>query len=176
MGKSASFAIPAICHAPGAALVASNRGDVYSHTVGIRRESGRVWVFDLQGVTTGDRHQRATFWFNPLRNVTDLPSAAAVCGYFISAATDADSRVDAYFDGNARDLFASYMLAAALAGGDIRHVVEWLTNTQSQIAPAVLDQYGYPELARTMRGKQAVNAKTTRRLLRHGPPLSVPVG
>ncbi|WP_301850184.1 type IV secretory system conjugative DNA transfer family protein [Rhodococcus pyridinivorans] len=159
MGKSASFAIPAICHAPGAALVASNRGDVYSHTVGIRRETGRVWVFDLQGVTTGNRQQRATFWFDPLRGVTDLPSAAAVCGYFISAATDAGARVDAYFDGNARDLFASYMLAAALVGGDIRHVVEWLTNTQSQIPPAVLEQYGYPELARTMRGKQAVNAK-----------------
>ncbi|WP_241386899.1 type IV secretory system conjugative DNA transfer family protein [Rhodococcus sp. CH91] len=159
MGKSASFAIPAICHAPGAALVASNRGDVYSHTVGIRRETGRVWVFDLQGVSTGNRQQRASFWFDPLRNVTDLPSAAAVCGYFISAATDAGARVDAYFDGNARDLFASYLLAAALVGGDIRHVVEWLTNTQSQIPPAVLEQYGYPELARTMRGKQAVNAK-----------------
>ncbi|AYA27500.1 conjugal transfer protein TraD [Rhodococcus rhodochrous] len=159
MGKSASFAIPAICHAPGAALVASNRGDVYSHTVGIRRETGRVWVFDLQGVSTGNRQERASFWFNPLRTVTDLPSAAAVCGYFISAATDAGARVDAYFDGNARDLFASYLLAASLAGGDIRHVVEWLTNTQSQIPPAVLEQYGYPELARTMRGKQAVNAK-----------------
>ncbi|OLL16038.1 MULTISPECIES: type IV secretory system conjugative DNA transfer family protein [unclassified Rhodococcus (in: high G+C Gram-positive bacteria)] len=159
MGKSAGFAIPAICHAPGAALVASNRGDVYSHTVGLRRQSGRVWVFDLQGVSTGNRQQRASFWFNPLRTVTDLPSAAAVCGYFISAATDAGARVDAYFDGNARDLFASYLLAAALAGGDIRHVVEWLTHTQSQIPPAVLEQYGYPELARTMRGKQAVNAK-----------------
>ncbi|WKX01738.1 TraM recognition domain-containing protein (plasmid) [Rhodococcus aetherivorans] len=159
MGKSASFAIPAICHAPGAALVASNRGDVYSHTVGLRRETGRVWVFDLQGVSTGNRQQRATFWFDPLRTVTDLPSAAAVCGYFISAATDARARVDAYFDGNARDLFASYLLAAALAGGDIRHVIEWLTHTQSQIPPAVLEQYGYPELARTMRGKQAVNAK-----------------
>lgn len=159
MGKSASFAIPAICHAPGAALVASNRGDVYSHTVGIRRETGRVWVFDLQGVSTGNRQQRASFWFDPLRGVTDLPSAAAVCGYFISAATDAGARVDAYFDGNARDLFASYLLAAALAGGDIRHVVEWLTNTQSQIPPAVLEQHGYPELARTMRGKQSVNAK-----------------
>ncbi|WML60960.1 TraM recognition domain-containing protein [Rhodococcus sp. AH-ZY2] len=159
MGKSASFAIPAICHAPGAALVASNRGDVYSHTVGIRRQSGRVWVFDLQGVSTGNRQQRATFWFDPLRTVTDLPSAAAVCGYFVSAATDAGARVDAYFDGNARDLFASYLLAAALAGGDIRHVVEWLTHTQSQIPPAVLEQHGYPELARTMRGKQAVNAK-----------------
>ena len=159
MGKSASLAIPAICHAPGAAIVASNRGDVYSHTVGLRRQAGRVWVFDLQGVTTGDRQERASFWFNPLRTVTDLPSAAAVCGYFISAATDAGARVDAYFDGNARDLFASYLLAAALAGGDIRHVVEWLTNTQSQIPPAVLEQHGYPELARTMRGKQAVNAK-----------------
>lgn len=159
MGKSAGFAIPAICHAPGAALVASNRGDVYSHTVGIRRRSGRVWVFDLQGVSTGNRQQRASFWFDPLRTVTDLPSAAAVCGYFISAATDPGARVDAYFDGNARDLFASYLLAAALAGGDIRHVVEWLTHTQSQIPPAVLEQHGYPELARTMRGKQAVNAK-----------------
>ncbi|MGW4019405.1 type IV secretory system conjugative DNA transfer family protein [Rhodococcus ruber] len=159
MGKSAGLAIPAICHAPGAALVASNRGDVYSHTVGLRRETGRVWIFDLQGVSTGNRQERASFWFDPLRTVTDLPSAAAVCGYFISAATDAHARVDAYFDGNARDLFASYLLAAALAGGDIRHVIEWLTHTQSQIPPAVLEQHGYPELARTMRGKQAVNAK-----------------
>lgn len=159
MGKSASLAIPAICHAPGGAIVASNRGDVYSHTVGIRRKSGRVWLFDLQGVTTGNRAEHATFWFNPLRYVTDIPSAAAVCGYFISAATDANARVDAYFDGNARDLFASYMLAAALADGDVRHVFEWLTDTQSQIPAFVLEQRGYPDLARTMRGKQSVNAK-----------------
>lgn len=159
MGKSATLGIPAICYAPGFVLATSNKEDVYTHTLYLRKQVGRVWLFDLEGVTTGDRRQRATFWFNPLRRVDDLPSARVVCDYFISAATDSAARVDAYFDGAARDLFGSYLLAAALAGGDLRHVVDWLRETQSQIPVKVLDQHGYPDLANTMQSKQSVNAK-----------------
>lgn len=159
MGKSQALAIPAACYAPGALIATSNKKDIYTHTLYPRKRTGRVWLFDLQGVTSGNKGERASFWFNPLRQVADLPSAKVVGDYFVSAATDEGARVDAYFDGNARDLFGSYILAATLAGGDMRHVVEWLTNTQSQIPTAVLEQLGYPDLAATMRGKQQVNAK-----------------
>ncbi|MFD4184049.1 type IV secretory system conjugative DNA transfer family protein, partial [Rhodococcus sp. NPDC058514] len=156
MGKSQALAIPAIGYAPGALIATSNKKDIYTHTLYLRKQMGRVWLFDLQGVTTGNPRERATFWFNPLRQVFDLPSAKVVGDYFVSAATDDNAKVDAYFDGNARDLFGSYILAAALAGGDMRHVVEWLTNTQSQIPPVILEQFGYPDLANTMRGKQQI--------------------
>lgn len=159
MGKSAALAIPAACYAPGALIATSNKKDLYTHSLYLRRQKGRVWLFDLQGVTTGNPQQRAAFWFNPLRPVVDLPSAKVVGDYFVSAATDEGSKVDSYFDGNARDLFGAYILAASLVGGDIRHVVEWLTNTQSQVPVAVLREYGYPDLAATMLGKQQVNAK-----------------
>ncbi|WP_245814080.1 type IV secretory system conjugative DNA transfer family protein [Rhodococcus marinonascens] len=159
MGKSATLAIPAMCYAPGFLLGTSNKPDIYTHTLYLRKQMGRVWLFDLQGVTTGDRRERPSFWFNPLRGVDDLPSARVVCDYFISAATDDNARVDAYFDGAARDLFGSYVLAAALVGGDLRHVVDWLRETQSQIPVQVLAQNGYPDLAATMQGKQNVNAK-----------------
>jgi type IV secretory pathway TraG/TraD family ATPase VirD4 len=159
MGKSATLAIPAICYAPGFCLGTSNKPDIYTHTLYLRKQMGKVWLFDLEGVTTGNRREKATFWFNPLRRVDDLPSARVVCDYFISAATDDNARVDAYFDGAARDLFGSYLLAAALAGGDLRHVVDWLRETQSQIPVKVLAQNGYADLANTMQSKQSVNAK-----------------
>lgn len=159
MGKSATLAIPAMCYAPGFALGTSNKDDIYTHTLYLRKQMGRVWLFDLEGVTTGNRRERASFWFNPLRRVDDLPSARVVCDYFISAGTDTDARADAYFDGAARDLFGSYLLAAALAGGDLRHVVDWLRETQSQIPVKVLAQNGYADLANTMQSKQSVNAK-----------------
>ncbi|MGW4482103.1 type IV secretory system conjugative DNA transfer family protein [Rhodococcus triatomae] len=159
MGKSAALAIPAACSAPGALIATSNKKDIYTHSLHTRQQTGTVWLFDLQGVTTGHPQQRATFWFNPLGPVVDLPSANTVGDYFVSAATDEGSRVDSYFDGNARDLFGAYILAAALIGGDIRHVVEWLTNTQSQVPVEILRNYGYPDLADTMIGKQQVNAK-----------------
>ncbi|BAE46270.1 type IV secretory system conjugative DNA transfer family protein [Rhodococcus erythropolis] len=159
MGKSATLAIPAMCYALGFALGTSNKPDIYTHTLYLRKQMGRVWLLDLEGVTTGNRRERASFWFNPLRRVDDLPSARVVCDYFISAATDGGGKADAYFDGAARDLFGSYMLAAALAGGDLRHVVDWLRETQSQIPVKVLAQNGYSDLANAMRSKQAVNAK-----------------
>ncbi|MGB3673999.1 MAG: TraM recognition domain-containing protein [Candidatus Nanopelagicales bacterium] len=159
MGKTTALAIPAACYAPGALVATSNKKDLYTHTAYLREQMGSVWLFDLQGVTTGNPREVATFWFNPLRQVTDLPSAKVVCDYFVSAATDENARVDAYFDGAARDLFGSYVLAAAVAGGDMRHVVDWLRETQSQVPVAILDQHGYPDLANAMRGKQRINAK-----------------
>ncbi|MCE5292026.1 MAG: TraM recognition domain-containing protein [Nocardiaceae bacterium] len=159
MGKTAALAIPAACAAPGALVATSNKKDLYTHTAGVRSVQGRVWLFDLQGVTTGNPRSRATFWFNPLLPVVDLPSAKVVGGYFISSAVAENARVDAYFDGNARDLLGSYILAAALASGDLRHVVEWLIDTQSRVPVTVLETHGYRGLAETMRGKQAVNAR-----------------
>lgn len=159
MGKSAALAIPAMCYAPGAAIGTSNKKDIYTHTLYLRKQMGSVWLFDLQGVTTGNPRERATFWFNPLRPVHDLPTARVVCDYFISAATDESAKVDAYFDGAARDLFGSYVLAAALVGGDMRHVVDWLRATQSQIPVEILAANGYRDLANAMRSKQNVNAK-----------------
>ena len=159
MGKSVSLAIPAMCYALGFLLGTSNKPDVYTHTLYLRKKMGRVWLLDLQGVTTGNRREPASFWFNPLRRVDDLPSAKVVCDYFISAATDSEARGDAYFTHASHDLFASYVLAAALVGGDLRHVMDWLRETQSQVPVRILAQNGYGDRANTMRSKQAVNAK-----------------
>lgn len=159
MGKSAALAIPAMCYAPGAVIGTSNKKDIYTHTLYLRKQMGSIWLFDLQGVTSGNSRERASFWFNPLRPVHDLPTARVVCDYFISAATDEGAKVDAYFDGAARDLFGSYVLAAALVGGDMRHVIDWLREDQTQIPVVVLAANGYPDLANAMRSKQNVNAK-----------------
>lgn len=159
MGKSAALAIPAMCYAPGAAIGTSNKKDIYTHTLYLRKQMGSIWLFDLQGVTTGNPRERATFWFNPLRPVTDLPSAKVVCDYFVSAATEEGAKVDSYFDGAARDLFGSYVLAAALMGGDMRHVADWLRETQDQTPVLILTKNGYPNLANAMRSKQNVTEK-----------------
>lgn len=159
MGKTAGLCVPAILTAPGAVIATSNKPDIFTDTQGIRRQQGTVWLLDLQGVVTGNQQQRALFWFNPLRGVRDLPAAKHVMDCFVSAAIEPGSRPDAYFDPESRDLFGAYILAAAMAGGDLLHVTSWLRNTQSQVAPTILDENGYHDLAESMRARQRINSR-----------------
>ncbi|WP_433717322.1 type IV secretory system conjugative DNA transfer family protein (plasmid) [Nocardia sp. CA-084685] len=158
MGKTAALAIPAVLTAPGPCIATSNKPDLYSHTRLHRESVGDVWLFDLQGVTTGE-HGAASFWWNPLAPVHDLPAAKKAASYFVGAEKEDGAKVDAYFDGSAQDLLAAYMLAAALAGGDLIHAVEWMANEQSGVPAAVLRAHGEHATARMLTTKQNVTER-----------------
>lgn len=158
MGKTAAVAVPAVCSAPGACVATSNKPDIYTHTRYTRERIGKIWLFDLQGVTTGDGGGASFFW-NPLRQIHDLPSAKKVASYFVGASKEDGARVDAYFDGSAQDLLATYMLAAALAGGDLVHAVEWMANDQSTVPAAILTSHGEHAVARMLTAKQSVTER-----------------
>ncbi|MFD6401164.1 type IV secretory system conjugative DNA transfer family protein [Nocardia sp. NPDC060249] len=158
MGKTAALAIPAACAAPGALIATSNKPDLYTHTRGIREQMGTCWLFDLQGVTTGEIGQ-ASFWWNPLKPIHDLPSAKKVAAYFVGASREDGAKVDSYFDGSAKDLLAVYMLAAALGGGDLVHAIEWMASEQDTMAAHILQIHGEDAAGRTLTTKQGVTER-----------------
>lgn len=159
MGKTAALAIPAVCGAPGPCIATSNKPDIFTSTHMVRRDVGRIWLFDLQGVTSG-RPGQAAFWWNPLKQVFDLPSAKKAAAYFVGASKEDGARAaDAYFDGSAQDLLSAYMLASALAGGDMIHAVEWMAQDQSTVAASILRAHGEHAVARMLSTKQEVTER-----------------
>ncbi|MGW4370340.1 type IV secretory system conjugative DNA transfer family protein [Nocardia takedensis] len=160
-GKTMAWAIPAVLSAWGPCLATSNKPDLYRHTAHGRQQHGRLWLSDLQGVTGTPT---CGFWVNLLTQVTGLPAARKLAGFFVSAASGsasqaANAKVDSYFDGGAQELLALYMLAAALAGGDLLHVAEWLGRDQDQTPALILDAHGQSRPADRIRESQALYAR-----------------
>ncbi|WP_067473512.1 type IV secretory system conjugative DNA transfer family protein [Nocardia amamiensis] len=144
-GKTMAWAIPAVLSAWGPCLATSNKPDLYRHTVYGREQRGRVWLCDLQAVTG---RVECGFWVNLLTQVTTLPAARKLAGFFVSAASGsasqaANAKVDSYFDGGAQELLSLYLYAAACAGGDLLHVAEWLGKDQDQTPALILRHYGH---------------------------------
>ena len=164
MGKTHSVAIPAICSAPGAVVATSNKADLHHHTRLVReqrskagdRKAGRVWVSDLQGIT-GEPGQ--DWWWNPLAGVTTLAPARVLAGYFVDAAATPGSVGSSYFDDGARELLALHLLAAACVGGDLLHVLGWLSNDTTGVPERHLDAFGHDVPAMAMRRMRGLHPR-----------------
>jgi type IV secretory pathway TraG/TraD family ATPase VirD4 len=156
MGKTAAVAIPAICDAPGAVIATSNKADLHHHTRGVREAHGRVWLSDLQSIA-GDAVQ--DWWWNPLRGVTTIAPARLVAGYFVDASTTAGSVGNDYFDGGSQELLALHMLTAAAAGGDLLHVLEWLSDDTSVVPARILDERNHHAAASAVRRARGLNPR-----------------
>ncbi|MBF6094999.1 type IV secretory system conjugative DNA transfer family protein [Nocardia cyriacigeorgica] len=144
-GKTMAWAVAAVLGAWGACLATSNKPDLYRHTVYGRERRGRVWLCDLQAVTG---QPVCGFWVNLLTQVTGLPAARKLAGFFVSgsmgsASQAANAKVDSYFDGGAQELLALYVFAAACAGGDLLHVAEWLGRDQDETPALILRAHGH---------------------------------
>ena len=149
VGKSVSFAIPAILDAPGPVLVTSNKRDIVDATREVRTGAGEVWVFDPQAIA----NEPATgWWWNPLSYVTDEVKAANLAQHFASGSRAADAKTDAFFDPAARDLLAGLLLAAALDGRPITDVYEWLTRPYEDEAVGILRREDFPLTAAQVDG------------------------
>lgn len=153
MGKTVALAVRATLAAPGAAIVTSNKPDLYVATRLGRERYGRVWVFDLQAVS-GSVH--LTFWWNPLKHVATLAQARKLASFFVSASTKKDAKTDGYFDGGAQELLALYCLAAASAGGDLLHAVGWLGRDQDDTPAQILTAFGKTRAAARVKEAQGL--------------------
>lgn len=123
-GKTTSLVIPMVLAAPGAVLTTSNRRDVLDATRLPRSRSGEVWVFDPQAVAG----EEPTWWWDPLETVTTVTEARKLGGHFAAASRPPDAKRDAFFDPAGEDLLANLLLAAAVSGGTLLTVYEWLTD------------------------------------------------
>lgn len=158
-GKTMAWAIPGVLDAWGPVIATSNKPDLYRHTRygrEIVHADARIWVCDLQGVTG---RAWSSFWWNPLRHVDSLAAARRLAGFFVAASKEPGARQDAYFDGEAQELLALYLYAAALAGGDLLHAAEWLGNDQDATPRLVLQDRREPDAARRIRETQSLTAR-----------------
>ena len=144
--------IPGILDAPGWVLTTSSRRDTHDATRALREQVGRVHVFDPQGVVGQPRGM----WWNPLSFVLSGPDgpevkAQILADIFAASAIPADSKQDAYFDGEGTELLGHLLLAAAVSGKDLRAVYLWVTNPVNTEPATLLDTH-YPMSGAAVRG------------------------
>ncbi|MFC7844400.1 type IV secretory system conjugative DNA transfer family protein [Streptomyces sp. NPDC057382] len=122
-GKSAQLG-NAVIDAVGSCIVTTTRSDLYEHTHELRRQLNRpVWVFNagVSGVPN-------TVRWNLVAGCEDPATAIRRAGYILAASTSGDDMENASFwEGHSFTVLSSYLMAAALADGDLMTVRRWVT-------------------------------------------------
>ena len=143
-GKSASLACHAL-DAPGALLVTSTRTDLLENTGPVRLLKGRVDVFNPTGLGGLD----STVRWSPLAGCTDLGTAHRRAADLIPTSFGEGERWDA----QARSLLAVLMHAAALSGGTLATVLDWVSPADSVAREQVLIALKASPSARTLQSE-----------------------
>ena len=124
MGKSAQLG-NAVIDAAGSVVVTSTRGDLYENTHQLRREHNRpVWTFNagVSGVPN-------TLRWNLVEGCEDASAAIRRAGYILAASASGEDMENASFwEGHSFTVLSSYLMAAALKGGDLMTVRRWVTS------------------------------------------------
>ncbi|RRQ14154.1 hypothetical protein CXF46_10885 [Corynebacterium bovis] len=158
-GKTQSLVTRLICEAPGSVLATSSKADIVDLTLGVRQKVGQTWVFDPQNIASSEP---ARWWWNPLRGITTPAAAKGLASYFADGVRPAGARRDGYFDPESERVFGAYILAAALAGGDMGHVFDWLLSpTATQLPADILRVHGLDMAARS--AEQTANLTSRQR-------------
>jgi type IV secretion system protein VirD4 len=152
--KTSALVVPAVLSAPGPVITTSNKVDVYSLTVGMRSQMGRVFVLDPQGIAGAEQNpgiQR--WWWNALAGIRDMADAQYLVGHFSRTVGSGHERADPYFTRGAERLLGQLMVAAAVSGPrySLRNVRRWLA-TQSEEPVGLLHGSGMPDMAEGLQG------------------------
>ena len=145
--KTSALVVPAVLSAPGPVITTSNKVDAYTLTVHGRTQVGRVFVMDPQGIA----HTIQDWWWDPLRAVRDMATAAQLATHFIATVGGGSERADPYFTPASARLLAQHLLAAATAPArSLRDVRAWLA-TRAEEPADLLEEAGLPEVATSLR-------------------------
>lgn len=148
--KTTALAVPAVLHAPGAAVATSNKSDLWATTAAMRAEHGRVWVFDPQQIA----HVAQDWWWNPLTVIRDVESAHRLADHFVQQIRS-ENQGDDFWSMGALDLLTSLILAAACSAGTLLDVQRWLSDSTSRVPAGILHNAGYLASSRALTGRQA---------------------
>ena len=145
--KTSALVVPAVLSAPGPVVTTSNKVDVYTLTVGLRAQIGRVFVLDPQRICGAEQ----TWWWNPLAGITDMADAQYLVTHFSQTVGAGHERADPYFTKGAERLIGQLFVAAAHSGRTLRDVLDWLA-TRSEAPVGLLRRAGLPAVARGLQG------------------------
>ena len=145
--KTSALVVPAVLSAVGPVVTTSNKVDVYTLTVGLRAQVGRVFVLDPQRICGAEQ----TWWWNPLAGITDMADAQYLVTHFSQTVGAGHERADPYFTKGAERLIGQLFVAAAHSGATLRDVLDWLA-TRSEAPVGLLRRAGLPAVARGLQG------------------------
>lgn len=154
-GKTSCVCVPQIVEAPGAVIATSNKRDIVDLTRGPRSRKGVVWVHDAQNIIG----EEPSWWWNPLSFVRDMERAEALRDIFISSASSAGAKQDAYFESDGKRLLSHMFFAAAVANKPITDVFVWAQDPDDKTPRNDLHEAGYPQLAEALDGIQSLTPK-----------------
>lgn len=157
-GKTSCVCVPQIVETKGPVLATSNKVDLPDMTRGPRSEVGFCWVQDPQQIVG----EKPTWWWDMLSFVRDKETAEKLADVFITSATEAGARQDAYFGSAGRDVLVQLLMAAALDGRPITDVYTWVfdpDNTRTDNPAKILIDYGQRDMAIALQRTQQLTPK-----------------
>lgn len=160
-GKTSCVCVPQIIETAGPVLATSNKRDIVDLSRGPRSQLGVVWVHDVQDIIG----EAPSWWWNPLSFVNDIETASKITDIFITSATSAGSKQDAYFESAGKETLARMFLAAALGRRSIEEVFRWGNNPDptsivGTVDPAkLLAEHGEIAHAEALRATQNLTPK-----------------
>ncbi len=157
-GKTTGSVVRHVLEAPGPAVMTSNKVDGVKEVLAGRKRMGDAWVYDPTQVYR--REPRPDFIYDPLWDVEDLTTAQELAAIFEASTKDADSKSDAQFDSQGRDLFAYALLAAKLDGMGLGQVYSWITKQEHAEIRAIMQRHGQTGPASALVGLQGQPDKT----------------
>jgi type IV secretory pathway TraG/TraD family ATPase VirD4 len=157
-GKTTGSVVRHVLEAPGPAVMTSNKVDGVKEVLAGRKRMGDAWVYDPTQVYR--REPWPDFIYDPLWDVEDLTTAQELAAIFEASTKDADSKSDAQFDSQGRDLFAYALLAAKLDGIGLGQVYSWITKQEHAEIRAIMQRHGQTGPASALVGLQGQPEKT----------------
>lgn len=155
-GKTTCWVVPRILQAPGAVVATSNKRDIVDITRTMRAKVGRVWIFDPQGICDAPR----SWWWNPLRQVTNAVEAKDLAQVFVDSTRAANATTNAYFDGAAQDVITALLLAGGRGDKTLRDVYRWVTNPDDREPLRILERAGEAMVAQSLASNMSLVAET----------------
>jgi hypothetical protein len=129
----------------GPVVATSVKSDIYELTSGIRAGRGPVAVFNPQAVS----HLPSTFAWSPVAGCADPEVAARRAEAFTGAISVKGTEHEDFWAQQASEFFRAALMAADLAGGDMRLVARWLMGS-AEDAEAILERAGHDQWATSL--------------------------
>jgi type IV secretory pathway TraG/TraD family ATPase VirD4 len=130
-GKTTRLVIPWLLEHDGPAIVTSTDRDVIEATHAARAQLGTVWIFDP--------FSPDTMSWSPLDGCNTWTGALRRAQWLAGASGDGDSEIARYWRGEAAKLLAPLLHAAALAGKDMKNVLDWVDVQETRAIITILD-------------------------------------
>ncbi|MGH3825863.1 MAG: type IV secretory system conjugative DNA transfer family protein [Pseudonocardiaceae bacterium] len=163
-GKSRRDLVHKVIGAPGALLCSTTKPDLLEFSAlsrARRAHAGPVLVYDATGAVSWPAKLR----WSPIAGCEDPDVARRRAHTMVEAASVQLAGVggnDKVFRDRAKTVLQAYLMAAAIHGHDVAALVRWAVSKPPDQEPVkLLQEGGYPELARNLRAEIGMVAETS---------------